>query len=84
MGDINSELASRRGRIQGTDVLPGDVAMIDALVPLAELTNDQAQLKGMTSGLGTFAMELSHFDVVPAQVQEKVIADYKQAANISD
>jgi len=78
MGDITGDLAGKRGRIQGTDILPGDMALIDALVPLAEVGSYQSQLKSMTAGQGTFTMELNHYDPLPAHLQEKVAATYKR------
>lgn len=78
MGDITGDLSGKRGRIQGTDMLPGDMAMIDAHVPLAELTHYSSQLKSMTAGQGTFTMEMSHFDALPQHMQDHVVAQYKQ------
>jgi len=78
MGDLTGDLAGKRGRIQGTDMLPGDMAMIDALLPLAEVNSYANQLKSMTAGQGTFTMELSHFDAMPTHLQEKVCAEYQQ------
>lgn len=77
MGDITGDLAGRHGRIQGTDVLPGDMALIDALVPLSEVNTYASQLKSMTAGQGSFTMELSHYDPVPAHLQEKIAAGYE-------
>ncbi len=77
LGDITGDLAGKRGRIQGTDFLPGDMALIDALVPLAEVGSYQSQLKSMTAGQGTFTMELSHFDALPTHLQEKIASQYK-------
>ncbi|MGB1124901.1 MAG: elongation factor G [Phycisphaeraceae bacterium] len=80
MGDITGDLAGKRGRIQGTDMLPGDMAMIDAVLPLAEINSYANQLKSMTAGQGTFTMELSHYDPLPAHLQEKVCSEHKQDA----
>lgn len=78
MGDITGDLSGKRGRIQGTDMLPGDMALIDALLPLSEINSYANQLKSMTAGQGTFTMELSHYDALPAHLQEKVCAQHKQ------
>ncbi|MFN3168061.1 MAG: elongation factor G [Phycisphaeraceae bacterium] len=78
MGDLTGDLAGKRGRIQGTDMLPGDMALIDAQVPLSEVGSYQSQLKSMTAGQGTFTMELSHFDPVPAHLQDKIAAQHAQ------
>jgi len=81
MGDLTGDLAGKRGRIQGTDILPGDTAMIDAVLPLAEVNSYATQLKSMTAGQGTFTMELSHYDPLPTHLQEKVCAAHKQDAS---
>ena len=79
MGDVTGDLSGKRGRILGTDVLPGDQALIRAVVPLAEVSNYQSQLKSVTGGQGSFTMELSHFDPVPAHVQQQIVAAAKPA-----
>lgn len=79
MGDITGDLSGKRGRIQGTDMLPGDIALIDALLPLAEINSYASQLKSMTAGQGTFTVELSHYDALPSHLQEKICAQYKQS-----
>lgn len=78
MGDLTGDLSGKRGRIHGTDVLPGDMSLIDAHVPLAELTQYASQLKSMTAGQGTFTMEMSHYDALPAHLQERVVAQHHQ------
>jgi elongation factor G len=77
MGDVTGDLSGKRGRIQGTDMLPGDMAMIRAIVPLAEVSNYQGQLKSVTGGQGTFTMDLSHYDPVPGHVMQQIVAEYK-------
>lgn len=77
MGDITGDLSGKRGRIQGTDMLPGDMASISAQVPLAEVTNYQSQLKSVTGGQGSYTMELSHYEAVPGNVQAQIVAQYK-------
>ncbi len=77
MGDITGDLSGKRGRIQGTDMLTGDLAVVKALVPLAEVANYQNQLKSVTGGQGSYSMELSHYDPVPGNVQAQIVAQYK-------
>jgi elongation factor G len=77
MGDVTGDLSGKRGRIQGTDMLPGDMAIIRAIVPLAEVSNYQGQLKSVTGGQGTYTMDLSHYDPVPSHVQQQIIAEFK-------
>ncbi|MEO0476901.1 MAG: elongation factor G [Planctomycetota bacterium] len=81
MGDITGDLAGKRGRIQGTDMLPGDMAMIDAVLPLAEVNSYASQLKSMTAGQGTFTMELSHYDPLPTHLQQAVSAAHQEDAS---
>ena len=80
MGDITSDLSGKRGRIQGTDMLPGDQAMIRALVPLSEVSSYQSQLKSMTGGRGSYSMHFAEYAAVPAHVQQQVVAEYQPAA----
>ena len=80
LGDITGDLSGKRGRIQGTDMLAGDVSVIKAQVPLAEVSNYQNQLKSVTGGQGSFTMELSHYEPVPSNVQQQIVAAYKPKA----
>ncbi|HEV8378743.1 MAG TPA: elongation factor G [Tepidisphaeraceae bacterium] len=77
VGSITGDLSGKRGRIQGTDILPGGMAVITAQAPLAEVMQYQSQLKSVTGGQGSFVMELSHYDPVPPQVQSQIVAQYK-------
>jgi elongation factor G len=77
MGDIAGDLNGRRGRVIGVDTLPGGMALIRAEAPLAELGGYNGQLRSVTSGQGSFVMEFSHYDVVPPQVQAKIVAAYR-------
>ncbi len=76
MGDITGDLSSRRGRVQGQDMLPGSMMVIKAQVPLAEVSNYNSQLKSVTGGQGSYSMELSHYEPVPPNVQQQIIAQY--------
>jgi elongation factor G len=77
IGDISSDLAGRRGRIQGTDMLPGGLAIVTAEAPLSEVATYSSQLKSMTGGSGSYAMEYSHDEQTPPNVQADVIKAYK-------
>jgi elongation factor G len=77
IGDISSDLSGKRGRILGTDMLPGDQAVVQAEAPLAELMNYPSQLKSMTGGAGSYAMEYSHDERTPPNVQQAVIQAFK-------
>jgi elongation factor G len=77
MGDITGGLASKRARINGTDSLRGGELVVKAQVPLAEVTDYQTELKALTAGKGRYAIEFSHYDPVPAQVQKQLMEAYK-------
>ncbi|MHC4789990.1 MAG: elongation factor G [Planctomycetota bacterium] len=76
MGDITGDLASRRGKVLGQDILPGNIIVIKAQVPLAEVKQYNSQLKSVTGGRGSYAMTLSHYEIVPSNVQQQIIAQY--------
>jgi elongation factor G len=80
MGTITGDLSGKRGRIQGTDILPGGMAQVKAQAPLSEVMQYQSQLKSVTGGQGSFVMELSHYDPVPPQVQQQIASQYKPKA----
>lgn len=77
LGTITGELSGKRGRIAGTDMLSGGMAMVSATAPLAEVMQFQSQLKSITGGQGSFAMELSHYDPVPPHIAQQLQAAYK-------
>jgi elongation factor G len=76
VGDIAGDLASKRGRVQGQDVLAGNFIVIKAQVPLAEVTQYNSQLKSVTGGRGSYSMTLSHYELVPPNVQQQIVAQY--------
>lgn len=77
MGDITRDIAGKRGQIQGQDMLPGNQVCVHAQVPLAEVASYASQLKSVTGGQGSYMMELSHYDIVPPNVQQQIAAQYK-------
>jgi len=74
MGDIASDLSGRRGRIQGQDMLPGNMVVVKAQAPLAEVMQYNSQLRSVTAGQGSYSMELSHYEPVPSNVQAQIVA----------
>jgi elongation factor G len=76
VGDIAGDLSGKRGRVQGQDMLAGNMMVIKAQVPLSEIANYDSQLKSVTGGQGSYSMTLSHYEVVPPNVQQMVIAQY--------
>jgi elongation factor G len=78
MGDVMGMLNSRRGRIEGMDAR-GGAQIIRAKVPLSEMFGYSTTLRSGTQGRGTFSMELSHYDEVPKNISEEIIAKGKGA-----
>jgi len=74
MGDIAGDLSGRRGRILGQEMLPGNIAVISAQAPLEEVMQYNSQLRSVTGGQGSYTMELSHYDPVPGNIQQQLIA----------
>ncbi len=77
VGTITGGLASKRARIQGNEIRSGSLTAVLALVPLSELGNYQTELKSTTGGSGFFSMEFSHYEAVPGNVQQQLMAEYK-------
>lgn len=80
IGDITGDLATKRARINGNNALPGRLATVSALVPLAEISEYQTRLKALTGGQGTYSMELSHYDPVPPRRQQELVQAYRPRA----
>lgn len=73
MGDIMGDLNSRRGRVSGMDTEDG-VTTVKATVPQAEVLTYAPTLRSITGGRGDYHIEFSHYDEVPKQLQDKIIA----------
>ena len=73
MGDVMGDLNSRRGKVLGMDA-KGKYQVIKAQVPMSEVLRYALDLNSITGGRGTFVMEHSHYEELPAQLAEKVIA----------
>ena len=77
-GDLMGDLNSRRGRVQGMDS-KGGMQVIKAQVPMAEMLSYAPTLTSMTQGRGDYTMEFSHYEVVPTQIAEKIVAQARAA-----
>jgi elongation factor G len=75
LGDVLSDLSSKRGRVLGQEPLGGGIMEIDALVPQAELLRYAIDLKSMTAGTGSFEMAFDHYDPVQGKIAEDIIAN---------
>jgi len=73
MGDIIGDLNTRRARVSGMDNEKGR-SVVSAQVPLAEMQRYTTDLRSMTGGRGVFSMEFSHYEMVPHQIAQDVIA----------
>ncbi len=74
MGDIMGNLNGRRGKVQGMEQ-KGNLRIIKAQVPMAELLDFEPTLTSITGGRGSFVMEMSHYEDVPVPLQKKIIED---------
>jgi elongation factor G len=77
MGDVMSDLNTRRGRVQGTESERGSTTVI-AHVPMSEMTRYTTQLRSITGGRGYFTMEFDHYDVVPTHIAGTIIEAHKK------
>jgi len=77
IGDIAGDISAKRGQISGTDSAGAGMVTIAGRVPLSELNNYLARLKSVTAGQGSYVMELSHYEPVPANVQQQLASQHK-------
>lgn len=73
LGDISSDLNTRRGRVEGIESLSGGMQQVTARAPLAELSTYGRTLSGLTGGQGSFTVSLGHYEMVPANEQHKIV-----------
>ncbi|MDR1135993.1 MAG: elongation factor G [Clostridiales Family XIII bacterium] len=71
MGDVIGDISSRRGRIEGSDMASGAVA-IRGLVPLSEMFGYATDLRSKTQGRGVYVMQFDHFEKLPESLVEKI------------
>jgi len=73
-GALTGDLTSRRGRLQGLDI-KGDIQIIKGQAPMAEMVSYSPVLTSVTGGRGSYHMEFSHYDEVPANIAQKIIEE---------
>jgi elongation factor G len=73
MGDVIGDISKRRGQVSGMSDRSGN-KIVDASVPLAEMFGYSTDLRSMTQGRATYAMEFHHYEEVPANVAKEIIA----------
>jgi elongation factor G len=79
LGDVIGDINRRRGSIQG-QLERGTNIAVEAFVPLSEMFGYIGQLRGMTSGRASYTMEFSHYDPVPRQVADEIVAQVSKAS----
>jgi elongation factor G len=77
MGDVLSDLNTRRAQVQGMDQV-GDNSIVTAMVPFAEMQRYVSDLRSITQGRGVFSLEYSHYESVPTHLAEEIIAASKR------
>jgi elongation factor G len=72
MGTVNGDLISRRGRLEGTEIL-GSTQIIKAMVPLSEMFGYATELRSRTQGRGAFTMHFGQYEEVPKNIAEEIV-----------
>ena len=78
MGDVMGDMNKRRGKILGMEPQAGGGQQVVAEAPQAELFKYAINLRSMTQARGSFTMKFDRYEEVPAQLVQKIIADYKK------
>jgi elongation factor G len=77
IGDVTGDLSSKRGHIGGTQTLAGGLVSVMGQVPLSELNGYGSRLKSWSGGQGSYSVEFSHYEPVPPNVQQQLVAQHK-------
>ena len=83
MGDVMSDIQNRRGIIQGMES-DKDIEVINAKVPLKEMSNYSITLSSLTGGRASFIMKFSKYELVPADVQDKLLKEYEATIKVEE
>jgi elongation factor G len=79
LGNVIGDLNAKRGKVQGVEAGSGGDQKVTALVPMAEMLTYANQLNSLTSGRGLYTMEASHYEEVPSNIAQKIIAQKAEA-----
>ncbi len=79
MGDVMSDINTKRGRVLGMASVGNGMQQITANVPQAEMLHYATDLRSITQGRGSFTMEFYQYEEVPANIQQEIIAQHKKA-----
>ena len=77
MGDVIGDMNKRRGRIMGMNPQGDGIQMVEAEVPMSEVSDYSITLRSMTQGRGYFTVKFERYEETPPAVQEKIIAEHK-------
>ena len=77
IGDVTGDLSSKRGHIGGTQTLSGGLVSVMGQVPLSELNGYSSRLKSWSGGQGSYSVEFSHYEPVPPNVQQQLVAQHE-------
>jgi elongation factor G len=77
VGDVYSDMSSRGGRVSGSEAAGGGMQTVHVEVPLRSVTTYNRTLSSMTGGQGSYSMDFSHYEVMPPNVQQEIIAKAK-------
>ena len=81
MGDVMSDLNTKRGHVIGMEQIGNGMQQITAVAPQAEMLHYATDLRSITQGRGSFSMEFSSYEEVPPQIQQELVAQAKQAVS---
>ncbi len=79
MGDVMSDMSGKRGRIVGTESIGRGRTCVKATAPLSEMVRYAIDLRSIARGRGTFEMEPSHYEEVPAHIAQQIVAEYQKS-----
>jgi elongation factor G len=80
LGDVTGDISSKRGQVTGTQPQRGGMVSVSGRVPLSELDNYQSRIKALTGGAGSYSVDFSHYEPVPPNVQQQLVAQHKAPA----
>ncbi|MEA2682525.1 MAG: elongation factor [Chloroflexota bacterium] len=78
MGDVMSLLSGKRGKVGGMNPQPGAKSQVTAQVPLKEMYEFPKELRSMTQGRGTYTMEFTRYEEVPAHIAQALVETYQK------
>jgi elongation factor G len=78
MGDVMSDINTKRGRVLGMNPVGNGMQQITANIPQAEMLHYATDLRSITQGRGSFTMEFYQYEEVPANIQQEIITKYKK------